>query len=136
MQACVPALSFSFLCRSGIAGRVASTLHLNTLLGLLGLELISARRVTANNEDNDDIEKEEEEALPEARVEDLTRDDLGEYRSEEDPDYVGGKSSSSSSSSSEDSEDDNKEAGIGGRGSSEDESEIEVGETADDLDKA
>ncbi len=67
-------------------------------------------------------------------MEDLTRDDLGEYRSEEDPDYVAGKSSSSSS---EDSEDDNKEgAGIGGRSSSEDESEIEVGETADDLDKA
>ncbi len=67
----------------------------------------------------------------------MTRD-LGEYRSEEDPDYVAGKSSSSSSSSSsEDSEeDDNKEAGIGGRGTSEDESEIEVGETADDLDKA
>jgi hypothetical protein len=104
-------------------------------LGLLGLELISAHRVTANNEDNDDIEK-EEEALPEARVEDLTRDDLGEYRSEEDPDYVAGKSSSSSSEDSE--EDDNKEAGIrGGRGnSSEDESEIEVGETADDFIKA
>jgi hypothetical protein len=120
------------LSRSGIAGRIASTLHLNTLLGLLGLELISAgatrrkseRRLTANDEtiDNDG------EMLPEARVEDLTCD-LGDYRSEEDPDYVSVKNSSRSNSSGSDSEDGEKDCGS----SSEPESEDEVGESVEDL---
>jgi len=128
------------LSRSGIAGQIASTLHLNTLFGFLGLELVSAadkrrkyeRRVTTagNKDDNED------EDLPEACVGDLTRD-LGDYRSDEDPDFVSGSSSSSSSSSEVESEDEVEKAAKPKDGSSssgsEDESDDKVEKVAKDC---
>jgi len=127
------------LSRSGIAGQIASTLHLNTLIGFLGLELVSAadkrrkdeRRVTTagNKDDNED-----EGNLPEACVGDLTRD-LGDYRSDEDPDFVSG--SSSSSSSEVESEDEVEKAAKPKDGSSssgsEDESDDKVEKVAKDC---
>ncbi len=81
-----------------MAGYVASTLRLNALIGLLGLELIPAvaaterrksmRRLTTTAED--------ELVFPEARLEELHRD-MAEYRSDEDPDFNSGVSSGSSS---------------------------------------
>ena len=118
------------LSRSGFAGRVASTLHLNALIGLLGLELVPATELhphpseTSTTDEVKDTEKALPEVrteedlpevrmaglLPEARTEDLpeakTEDlhaDMSAYRSEEDPDFVAGATDEGSSSESDDS---------------------------------
>ena len=112
-----------------------SSLHLNSLLGLVGLELVPALSVATTRHKSERRATEDAAGdLPEARVEDLHAD-LSEYCSEEDPDFV---QPSSSSSDSEDSAEDFKKSSSSSSGSSSSESEdgiAEAAETAEEVDE-
>ena len=115
---------------------MVSSLHLNSLLGLVGLELVPALSAATTRHKSERRATEDAAGdLPEARVEDLHAD-LSEYCSEEDPDFV--QPSSSSSSDSEDSAEDVKKSSSSSSGSSSSESEdgiAEAAETAEEVDE-